>query len=138
MTSRSSLLAVGLVVVFAAGGCGSSGESSGPPSNVPPGDTLGQLSTSQVTSLCDYLADTQGGYGRSVNCPAGDTQTTDSSQSECVSSSAGVAAVCPTLTVGETEACAVAVGTSLCDFDTDSACAPVRDCITAASAGGAN
>jgi len=138
MTSRSSLLAVGLVVVFGVGGCGSSGGSSGAPSNVPPGDTFGQLSTSQVTSLCDYLAATQGGYGRSVTCPAGDTQTTDDSQSACVSSSAQVAALCPTLTVGETEECAAAVGTNLCDFDTASACAPVRNCFGAASDGGAN
>jgi hypothetical protein len=138
MTSRSSLLAVGLSVAFGVGGCGSSGGSAGAPSNVPPGDTFGQLSTSQVTSLCDYLAATQGGYGRSVTCPAGDTQTTDTSQSECVTSSAQVASLCPTLTVGDAEDCAVAVGTNLCDFDTASACAPVRACFTAASAGGAN
>jgi len=48
-------------------------------------------STSQVTSLCDYLAATQGGYGRSVTCPAGDRQTTDDSQSACVSSAARTA-----------------------------------------------
>jgi hypothetical protein len=138
MTSRSSLLAVGLVVVFAVGACGSSGGSPGAPSNVPPDDTFGQLSTSQVTSLCDYLAAVQGGYGRSVNCPAGDTQTTDSSQSECVASSAQVAALCPTLTAGQTEECAAAAGTNLCDFDTASACAPVRDCFGAPSDGGVN
>ena len=109
-------------------GCGSGSGAPGAPSDVPRGDTLGQLSPSQQASLCDYLANVQGGYGRSVTCPAGDMQDTDPSQAACLQSAPVAAAACPTLTVGDAEDCAAASGTNLCGFDTEPACGPVRDC----------
>lgn len=118
-------------------GCGSGSSAAGAPANVPRNDTLGQLTSSQVASLCDYLANVQGGYGRSMTCPAGDTQDTDPSQSACVQSSATAAAICPTLTVGDVEDCAAASGTNLCAFDSEPACAPIRSCLGKAYDAGA-
>jgi hypothetical protein len=121
-----------LIVVFGLSllvGCGSGSGPAGAPSTVPPGDTLGQLSASQLAALCDYLANVQGGYGQSVTCPAGDTQDTDPSQAACIQSSGTAAAVCPTLTAGEAESCAAACGKNLCAFDTEAACAPIRNCL---------
>ena len=100
-------LSLSLIAVAGLGflvGCGSGSGAPGAPSNVPPDDTLGQLSASQQASLCDYLANVQGGYGRSMTCPGGDTQTTDQSQ------------------------CAAACATDLCAVDTAAACAAVRNC----------
>ncbi len=126
------VIGVGLLV-----GCGSGSGAPGAPSNVPRGDTLAQLSASQQASLCDYLANVQGGYGRTATCPAGDTQDTDQSQAECIQSSAFAAAACPTLTAGVAEDCAAACGTDLCAFDTEAACAPIRNCIAQAYDAGA-
>jgi hypothetical protein len=126
MRSLTLIVVAGLGLLV---GCGGGSGTAGAPSNVPPGDTLGQLSASQQASLCDYVANVQGGYGRSTTCPAGDTQTTDQSQSYCLANFTQVAFICPTLTAGDAEACAAACGTNLCAFDTEAACAPVRNCI---------
>jgi hypothetical protein len=124
-------LSLSLIAVAGLGflvGCGSGSSPAGAPSNVPPDDTLGQLSASQQASLCDYVANVQGGYGRSMTCPGGDTQTTDQSQSYCLANFGGVAFACPTLTVGDAENCAAACATDLCAVDTAAACAAVRNC----------
>ena len=124
-----TLMAIAGLGFLAGCGNGSSDGPGGAPSDVPRGDTIGQLNAAQQAELCDYLASVQGGYGRSQTCPGGDTQTTDPSQADCVTYAGDVSAFCPTLTVCQAEDCAAASGTNLCGFDTEAACAPVRGCL---------
>jgi hypothetical protein len=112
-----------LIVLLSVGAaCGGGGGS-----GVPPSTPLGSLNAEQSGKLCDAVNGAQGGYGRSVQCPGG-TETADSSHESCVSLLPGVAAACPTLTAGDLEGCAEAIGTDLCKFGTDVACANARDC----------
>lgn len=121
------------ILIAAMGGalsCGS-GSSSGPgnSSGVPRASTVGSLSASQAATLCDWTNAKQGGYGRTVTCPDGSTRTTDTNQAECVAGASVAQTACPTLTVGDTEDCANAIGTNLCEVVTASACAAVATCL---------
>jgi len=104
-------------------GCGGGGGGSG----IPPSTPLGRLSMDEAGRLCDAINDVQGGYGRSVQCPAR-TETTSPSHDGCVSFISAAAALCPSLTAGDLEGCTDAIGTDLCKFDTAPACANARAC----------
>jgi hypothetical protein len=126
---------VTLILIFVAlAGCGgSSGGSSS--SGIPRTTTFATLTAAQGGTLCDYVNGKQGGYGRSTVCSVGDTQTTDDSKTDCVSALSGLATLCPRLSVADIEDCVSAIGTDLCAFETDAACAPVLNC---ADSGGAD
>lgn len=91
--------------------------------------TVKSLTSAQAATLCDWQNGKQGGYGRSVTCADGSTQTTDPDKATCVSAASLVGSLCPTLTVGDIEDCANASQTDLCSFDTQAGCANVRACI---------
>lgn len=122
-------------VIAAAGGllaasCGSGGGGSvGNSSGVPRSSTVGSLDGSQAATLCDWENAKQGGYGRSVTCPDGSTQTTDPDRATCVSQAPYFSTYCPTLTVGDLEDCANALGTNICNVATEPACGPVATCL---------
>jgi hypothetical protein len=124
-----------VLMFLAAAGCGSnSGVSSS--SGLPRAATLATLTTAQFGTMCDWVNTRQGGYGQSVHCPAGDTQTTDDSKAACLSIASQLAALCPNLTVGSVEDCTNATQTELCAFPTEPACAPVRNCAVGGAADG--
>lgn len=68
-------------------GCGSgsgSGSPSGPP--VDSSKTLSALSTNEMQAFCDWLAQDEGGYGRTISCEAtGAPLETPQDQATCVS-----------------------------------------------------
>jgi hypothetical protein len=122
------------IVIAATGGffttsCGSGSGGVGNSSGLPRSSTVGSLDSSQAATLCDWENAKQGGYGRSVSCPDGSTQTTDANRAYCVSAVPYFATYCPTLTVGEVEDCANALGTNICNIATEPACAPVAACL---------
>ncbi len=113
----------------AGGGGGGSGGAVGTSSGLPRTDTVGSLTGAQAATLCDWLNAKQGGYGRSVSCPDGSEADTDLSQASCVASVPSFATGCPSLTVGDVEDCANAIGTSLCQMPTAAGCANVNACL---------
>jgi hypothetical protein len=111
------------------GGSGGSGGAVGTSSGLPRASTLGSLTSAQDSTLCDWENAKQGGYGRSVSCPDGSEDDTDLSQASCVASVPGFATGCPSLTVGDVEDCANAIGTNLCQMPTAAGCANVNACL---------
>jgi hypothetical protein len=110
--------------------CGSSGGSGADASGIPQSTTLSSLTPAQAGVLCDWENAKQGGYGRSVSCPDGGMQTTDTDRASCVSAAQPIGADCPTLTVGDVEDCANAIGTDLCSLATQPACAAFNACVS--------
>ncbi len=90
--------------------------------------TVGSLTPAEQAELCDQVNGAQGGYGRSVSCPDGSTQTTDADRASCVQATPAAGQPCSNLAVGTLLDCAAAVGTSLCQFTTASACQPIHTC----------
>jgi hypothetical protein len=136
------LVLIALSVASALAGCGPGGGTAGNPgtgnsdgsprpANVPESDTFSMLSPSQAAALCDYIAATNGGYGKSMTCPSGDTEMNYASQSDCVANAAPIGFYCPTFTVGQAEDCATAVGVDICKAPLDAACDPYEACLTA-------
>jgi len=110
------------------GGRGANG-GTGTSSGLSRAATVKSLTPAQAGTLCDWQSGKQGGYGRSVDCADGSTQTTDPDKTMCVSAVSAVGSLCPTLTVGDVEDCANASQTDLCSFETQAGCANVRACI---------
>jgi hypothetical protein len=129
MRTKLLLVLIGLAVVGCGGGMGNS-DGSGPPANIPRTDTFSMLSQSQAGALCDYIAVTNGGYGRSMTCPNGGMQANNASQSDCVAGAAPIGYYCPTFTVGQAEDCATAVGLDICNVTLDVACNAYEACLT--------
>jgi hypothetical protein len=109
--------------------CGSSSGGGASSSGIPRSDTVGSLNASQAATLCDWENAKQGGYGRTVTCSDGSTQTTDPDQATCAAVVPYFANKCPTLTVGDIEDCADGLGTNICNLPTESACAALNACI---------
>jgi len=109
------------------GACGG-GDAVGTSSGVSRSKTVASLDESEMGVLCDWTNGKQGGYGRNVSCADG-PGTTDRDKATCVSGKSLYAEYCYTLTVGEVEDCANAIGTDLCAFYTAAACANVRACL---------
>jgi hypothetical protein len=112
------------------GGIGGGGGAVGTSSGLPRTDTVGSLTAAQAATLCDWLNARQGGYGQSVTCPDGSHDDTDNNQASCVASVPTVATGCPSLTVGDIEDCANAIGTNLCAMSTAAGCANVNACLS--------
>src|SRR5262245_44737040 len=125
-TRAVAALLILLMATFSACG-GDSGP--GPHSGIDRSKTVGSLDPNEAATLCDWASARQGGYGRSVSCP-GSQQRTDSSKESCVSGLPLLASYCPSLTVGETEDCANAIGTDLCALETAPECATIWACMT--------
>jgi len=105
-------------------------------SGLPRSSAIGSLSPEQFGILCDWTNNEQGGYGRTVNCPSGDPQFTDKDQKSCVEVLPLIRSACPTLTVADAEDCASAIGTDLCKFPHEPACAALLRCFSATVDGG--
>ena len=120
--SGFGVVAMAMVVTMSMTACGSGDKS------LDRNKTVATLSTDEKTTLCDQLNGAQGGYGRSVTCASGQTETTDPNQSECVLSTPASGSPCAALTVGTVLDCAAAVGGDLCLFETAPACQPIRTC----------
>ncbi len=91
---------------------------------------LGDLTPAEQDQLCDTTNNLQGGYGRSVTCSDGSTQTTDKDRATCVTGVPAAASLCPNLTVGDGVGCSTAIGTDLCRFTTEAKCKALRDCLS--------
>jgi hypothetical protein len=110
-----------------AGGCG--GAPAGAAGSGLPGDALvGMLNAEQTVRLCDWMAQVRGGYGRLTDCTNGPSQSTNSSQEQCVRTLPDVNISCAPLTVADVEGCFLAMGTDLCQFNTLHACYRLRIC----------
>jgi hypothetical protein len=109
---------------FVVVGCGGSSPSS---SGLPRSSTVLSLTPAQGAVLCDWINQSEGGYGRTVDCPTGPLAT-DANQSDCVNALPDLEIGCPALTVGQIEDCAQAEGSNLCNYNTALACAPLRAC----------
>ena len=132
---RTSITTAFILFLATCASCGpDGGGSTSTGSGIPRSTTFAMLSSAQAGAECDYLNGKQGGYGRSVTCSDGSTETTDDSKASCVADAPAVGAACPTFTVGDAEDCASAVGANLCSVTTQSACAAFRACL--ASVGG--
>jgi hypothetical protein len=105
-------------------GCGGGSGSAGP-AGIPRTAPVVSLTSSQLGSLCDWVAASLGGYGSADNCDGGGSQEADSSQQDCVSKAFGG---CPSLTVGAVEDCVNAIGGNLCRTDTTPACIAAEQC----------
>lgn len=131
MTTHPAIVAALLFIGLAGPSCGSSdgGAVVGTSSGLPRAATLGSLTAAQDATLCDWENAKQGGYGQSVSCSDGSHTDTDNNQASCVASVPGFATGCPTLTVGDVEDCANAIGTNLCAMPTAAGCANVNACL---------
>ena len=67
--------------------------------------------------------------GSTFNYGFGSHDDTDNNQASCVASVPTVANGCPSLTVGDVEDCANAIGTNLCAMSTAAGCANVNACL---------
>jgi hypothetical protein len=127
---RTDLIATAFILLVAmVASCGGGGSDPGPSSGLTRSETLATLDANETGILCDWSNAKQGGYGRNVSCSDG-PGTTDSSKGSCMSGIAIFGSMCATLTVGDVEDCANAIGTDLCAFYTAAACANVRACVT--------
>jgi hypothetical protein len=115
--------------VLAASSCGGGNGGGSNSSGVPSSATLASLTTAQATTLCDWENEKQGGYGRTVSCSDGSQQTTDPNQATCVGSVPNAGADCPTLTVGDIEDCANAIGADICQVSTAPGCHNFWQCV---------
>lgn len=113
-----------LATAFLAAACG--GDDGG--SGVDSGKTLGALSASEQTALCEHIVEVQGGAGHVSDCGGGVTVTTDT-VAECVTGFADLAATCAA-TVGQAETCAAAIGAAPCTFEGSPECTAVITCFT--------
>ena len=86
------------------------------------------LTSQQGAQLCDWINQTEGGYGRTVDCGSAGPLATDANQAHCVSGLPDLQLACPSLTVAQVEDCAMAEGADLCKYNTEPACAPLRAC----------
>lgn len=129
MKIHSAIATALLFAAIASASYGGSSSGPGTSSGLPRSSTLASLTTAQDGTLCDWLNERQGGYGQSVSCPGGSHADTDTNQSSCVASVPGGAAACPTLTVGDVEDCANAIGTNICEMPTAAGCTNVNACL---------
>jgi hypothetical protein len=90
--------------------------------------TLSTLSTAELMMLCDFIANTLGGYGATyvVPCDAATTFTvqTWASQAQCVSQFALLPSTCA-VTLDEAEAC-ISSEARYCGFDTPPGCGVLK------------
>jgi hypothetical protein len=100
----------------------------GSSSGVPRTLALAELTSAQASALCEWTNLKQGGYGQAVACGLGRPESTDASNSDCVTASALIGYKCPSLTVANEEDCINATGTILCLIQASPACAPINDC----------
>jgi hypothetical protein len=119
----------GISAVGSSCGSSSGNNGGGASSGLSRSATLASLSTAQAGTLCDWESAKQGGYGRMVNCSDGSQQMSDPDKASCVSGIPTLGSLCPTLTVGDIEDCANAVGTDLCSEPTQAGCAAFNACL---------
>lgn len=129
MNSALTAAVVGLLAI-ASSGCGSDGGggAAGPTSGVTDSKTLATLTPSDEAKLCDWTAATGGGYGKSMTCSDGVTESSHLNQAECVAS-----LIPCDLTVAEYESCVkVVLVLPLCEredkFNSAPECAPFFEC----------
>ncbi len=124
---------VGLVlgtIGLAAFGCSSSNSGSGSRSGVTESKTIVSLTDSDRKALCDWIANTEGGYGHKTTktCDGGTvTETATKDQATCVADLASAPAACQA-TVQQSEDCVQAqAAADLCSLTTSvpAACAPL-------------
>jgi len=108
--------------VLAVNSCGGGNGGGSDSSGLPRSTTLASLTTAQAGTLCDWENGKQGGYGRTMACSDGSQQTTDPDHATCVGSVPTAGADCPTLTVGDIEDCANAIGDDICEVSTAAGC----------------
>lgn len=107
-----------------AGGGMDAAPPTGTSTGIPRTTAISDLTDDQNATLCDWWNNKQGGYGQSADCGNGDTEANDGSQGECV---AGLAD-CAAATIADFEDCGNAIGTNLCQFRTEAACATLAGC----------
>jgi hypothetical protein len=106
-------------------GCG--GDDGGDTSGVDQAKPITDLSTSEVTTFCQWSIDVQGGAGHETDCGDGVTVTVNT-QAECEAEYAQIPTGCSTVTVAEMEACVDALAAEPCNFEA-SACAEYFACL---------
>ena len=116
-----------LAIAIAALGCGGGDTPQGARSGLPRVDRVVDLTSDQAAQFCDWLNEVQGGYHQHADCD-GQPVSTDVDQASCVQAIPDLAFACPNLTVAQVEDCTVAQGTDLCQYNSVSACAPLRAC----------
>jgi hypothetical protein len=94
-------------------------------SGLPVDDTVVSLSSGDLSDLCEWATDVQGGAGTETEC--GDFTVTVAPASECIDDLGAFDASCP-LTVGEVEECMQAIAYDPCTAFDSAACAPIFAC----------
>lgn len=101
------------------------GIATGTSTGVPRDTVVNDLDPTQAATLCDWWNNKQGGYGQSAQC-GDDTEADDADQDDCT----GSLDDCGDATVADFEDCGNAIGTNLCMFRTNAACATLSACFT--------
>jgi len=109
--------------------CGGDGGGPAPSSGLPRASTLASLDAAQAGTLCDWTNTRQGGYNRTASCAGGTTEMTDPDRASCVVSIGDIGTSCATLTIGDVEDCAKAIGADLCARPTAPGCANFNACL---------
>jgi hypothetical protein len=111
------------IVLFglAAAACGGDGDDG---SGIDQSKQLTSLSTSEVSTFCEWAIAEQGGAGHQTMC--GDIIITVSTQAACESNYGNLAATC-TATVEQAESCVLALATDACSAGGD-ACLFLIEC----------
>jgi hypothetical protein len=110
------------------GGSSTGASAAGDASGIPRTLALAELTSPQASVLCEWTNQKQGGYGQALSCGFGRPESTDASNTDCVTASFLIGYKCPSLTVANEEDCINATGTQLCLIQASPACAPINAC----------
>ena len=115
-------LACLLVSCALAAACGGDDDGSG----VDGGKAVTELSADEVSALCEWAIDVQGGENHSEDC--GDFTIETGTVAECEAEYAGIPASCSSVTVAELEDCVNAIADDPCEGFGSQACSEFIQC----------
>lgn len=118
----SPLLACALLLACGGDDDGGGGDGSGVDGSI----AITDLGGADVTALCEWAIDIQGGAGNETDCGDGATVNVPS-QAECEADYASVPDACSGISVAELEACIEAVADDPCSLG-GAACADYFEC----------
>ena len=94
---------------------GCSSDSDGQVATPSDGTALASLNGDQQGSVCDWLAQQNGGYGRTLTCPGKDPTSVWSDQQACKADLGPVFESCKDATVGQMKACTSKTAAAPCE-----------------------
>lgn len=105
---------LGVALGFALGGCGGD-DGPAASSGVEGTKQLSTLSNDEIGTVCDWLADHYGGYGKKINCGIENSYSIWQNQGACTENLSPTFGQCANATVEQMEACFSKKAASPCD-----------------------